>query len=150
MQEDWPYLQAIYFSIVTFLTIGFGDFSPTKTVTQILLFPFAIFGIIQIALLVDMIITFIAHRERVLRARRKARREKELQDEMDYREGEKEVDLVKEMQFLRTLHENAFKLKIMRDLIQNVSGFLLFWVLGALIFSQLEVNIPKSPPSKSS
>ena len=97
-----------------------------------------------------MIITFIAHRERVLRARRKARREKELQDEMDYREGEKEVDLVKEMQFLRTLHENAFKLKIMRDLIQNVSGFLLFWVLGALIFSQLEVNIPKSPPSKSS
>ena len=33
--EDWTYIEALYFCIVTLTTVGFGDFSPTTAGTQI-------------------------------------------------------------------------------------------------------------------
>ena len=33
--EDWTFFEALYFCIVTLTTVGYGDFSPTKTGTQI-------------------------------------------------------------------------------------------------------------------
>jgi voltage-gated potassium channel Kch len=32
--EDWTYIEALYFSIVTLTTVGYGDFSPTTAGTQ--------------------------------------------------------------------------------------------------------------------
>lgn len=140
LQEGWSYVEGIYFSVVTFLTIGFGDFSPTRTVTQIVLFPFTIVGIVQVALLIEMIVTFVSSRERTRRARRRAAYERMRQEDMDRRDGD--TNLAKEMKFLHEMNESAYKLKIMRDLALNMSGFVLFWVLGAIIFSQIEVRIP--------
>ena len=33
--EDWTIIEALYFSIVTLTTVGYGDFSPTSPETQI-------------------------------------------------------------------------------------------------------------------
>jgi len=33
--EDWTFFEALYFCIVTLTTVGYGDFSPTTTGTQI-------------------------------------------------------------------------------------------------------------------
>jgi voltage-gated potassium channel len=33
--EDWTIIQALYFSVVTLTTVGFGDFTPTTPGTQI-------------------------------------------------------------------------------------------------------------------
>ncbi|KZP04697.1 hypothetical protein FIBSPDRAFT_386019 [Athelia psychrophila] len=52
--EGWAYLDGIYFSVVSMLTIGFGDFEPTQTATRILLFPFAVLTIAQLANQVGM------------------------------------------------------------------------------------------------
>lgn len=52
--EGWAYLDGIYFSVVSMLTIGFGDFEPTQTATRVLLFPFAILTIAQLANQVGM------------------------------------------------------------------------------------------------
>ncbi len=33
--EDWTIVQALYFSVVTLTTVGYGDFAPTSAGTQI-------------------------------------------------------------------------------------------------------------------
>jgi voltage-gated potassium channel len=33
--EDWTVIEALYFSVVTLTTVGYGDFSPTTPGTQI-------------------------------------------------------------------------------------------------------------------
>ena len=33
--EDWTIIQALYFSVVTLTTVGYGDFTPTSAGTQI-------------------------------------------------------------------------------------------------------------------
>ncbi len=34
--EGWRVLDAFYFSVVTFMTVGYGDFTPTRDVTKLL------------------------------------------------------------------------------------------------------------------
>jgi len=52
-------VDGLYFSVVTMLTIGFGDFLPTTTATKVILFPFTILVIAQLANQVGMIIEFV-------------------------------------------------------------------------------------------
>jgi voltage-gated potassium channel len=33
--EDWTIIQALYFSVVTLTTVGYGDFTPTSAEAQI-------------------------------------------------------------------------------------------------------------------
>ena len=33
--EDWTIIQALYFSVVTLTTVGYGDLTPTSAGTQI-------------------------------------------------------------------------------------------------------------------
>ncbi|KAL5495642.1 TOK1 [Sanghuangporus weigelae] len=134
--EDWTYLQAIYFSVVSILTIGFGDFYPTKPVSQIVLFPFVLVGIVQLASIIELLVRFLRGRlasRRIQRRREFERRRQEKEDEL-----EKEPSLERELEFLRKLYNEADRGRMAQDLLTNCTGFLLFWVLGALIFSQIE------------
>lgn len=50
--EDWTIIQALYFSVVTLTTVGFGDFSPTTAGTQIFTIIYILTGLgILVALL---------------------------------------------------------------------------------------------------
>ncbi|OCB89408.1 voltage-gated potassium channel [Sanghuangporus baumii] len=136
VREDWTYLQAIYFSVVSILTIGFGDFYPTKPVSQIVFFPFVLVGIVQLASLIELLVRFLRGRltsRRIQRRREFERRRQEKEDEL-----EKEPSLEKELEFLRKLYNETDRGRMAQDLLTNCTGFLLFWVLGALIFSQIE------------
>ncbi len=78
--EDWSVIQALYFSIVTLTTVGYGDFAPTSDGTQIFTIIYILTGLgILVALLASVAEHYVTQkserdsaRER-LSARRKRR-----------------------------------------------------------------------------
>lgn len=64
---------------------------------------------------------------------------KRKQDQED--DLEKEPDLGKELRFLQHLYKETNKWDTVQDLSMNLLGFVTFWVIGAAIFSQIEVWI---------
>lgn len=57
--QDWGFANSLYFCDVTILTVGFGDFYPTTNLGRGILFPFAVGGIITLALIVSSIYKFM-------------------------------------------------------------------------------------------
>jgi potassium channel subfamily K len=55
---DISFADALYFSDVTILTVGFGDIAPTNSVGRGVLFPYAVMGIIMLGLVVGSIHQF--------------------------------------------------------------------------------------------
>ncbi len=53
--EGWNFLDAVYFTDVTVLTIGFGDFSPKTHLGRSLVFPMAAGGVLFLGLIVSSI-----------------------------------------------------------------------------------------------
>lgn len=60
--EGWRYLNAVYWTDVTLLTVGLGDFSPQTHLGRSLLMPFAIGGILIIGLVIGSIRSLILER----------------------------------------------------------------------------------------
>ncbi len=53
--EDWTIIEALYFSVVTLTTVGFGDFTPTSAGTQIFTIIYILTGIgVGVALLTSV------------------------------------------------------------------------------------------------
>lgn len=137
--EHWTYMQGIYFSVVSFLTIGFGDFTPTKTATQVVLFPFLLVGIVQLACLIGMLVHYFSQRVSMQHANRRRRAAKLRQEEED--KLSKEPNLERELQFLAELYRSTNQHEAVKSLVVASVGFLTFWFIGALVFSRVEVRI---------
>ncbi|MHA1754316.1 MAG: potassium channel family protein [Candidatus Odinarchaeia archaeon] len=52
--EGWNLLDAFYFTMITMLSVGYGDLSPTTYVTKILSVAYAILGLILIFLTIGL------------------------------------------------------------------------------------------------
>ncbi|CAE6447781.1 unnamed protein product [Rhizoctonia solani] len=150
--EEWTYLQVssadseksitdlvlfegIYFAIVTFLTVGFGDFCPTKPSTKVLLFPLGLLGITLLANCITMIVSFFRKHKQNRKAQARAEREKAWQISQTKSET---PSLRREIAFLSELHEQQRWRDHCVDLAQSLIGFLVFWFVGAAIFSAVE------------
>ncbi|KAF4331886.1 Outward-rectifier potassium channel TOK1 [Fusarium beomiforme] len=53
--ESWNYLDAVYWTVVTLFTVGFGDYYPTTDLGRGLLIPFALAGIISLGLVISSV-----------------------------------------------------------------------------------------------
>ena len=52
-EQSWTYVNALYFSDVTILTVGFGDLYPSSDIGRGLVFPYSVGGIIMLGLMVS-------------------------------------------------------------------------------------------------
>jgi voltage-gated potassium channel len=61
--EDWTIIEALYFSVVTLTTVGYGDLHPTSAGTEIFTIFYILTGIgVFVALLASIAQQYIAHK----------------------------------------------------------------------------------------
>ena len=81
--EDWTVIQALYFSVVTLTTVGYGDLHPTSAGTQIFTIFYILTGLgVFVALLASVAQQYIAQKAESPSARERlsARRERRKAD----------------------------------------------------------------------
>ena len=150
--------------VVTTLTIGFGDLTPTTAVIKVLVFPFTIIGITLLALIVTSIVRLLADRAR----RRKIELKRRLKNKENAAErkrvyagygsklkpwapvGHGYTDSMPKLKRTLTLQEELQRLREddwkrerrsnLRSMLTGFTVFLIFWFIGALIFHFVEVH----------
>ena len=78
--EDWTIIQALYFSVVTLTTVGYGDLHPTSAGTQIFTITYILTGLgVFVALLASLADNYIEQKSEGggLRDRLRARRQRD-------------------------------------------------------------------------
>ncbi|RYC80956.1 hypothetical protein BFJ63_vAg16156 [Fusarium oxysporum f. sp. narcissi] len=160
--ESWKYLDAVYWTVVTLFTVGFGDFYPTTDLGRGLLIPFALAGIISLGLVISSVRSLILENgKRCIGARIDIRKRDKLIRKMPLKCNINTLDPI--YQDLQTPHASSAELQqreferrraefqLMRRIqaksstrrrwvAMAISTFLwlLLWLLGALIFQKAE------------
>ena len=70
--EGWSYLDALYYSLITLTTVGYGDFTPQTGLGKVLSMVYIIFGIGIILAFIDAVM----NRAKKRLAKREERRQK--------------------------------------------------------------------------
>jgi hypothetical protein len=61
--EDWTIVEAVYFSVLTLTTVGFGDLTPTSEGTQIFTVAYVLIGVgVFVALLASVAQQYVRQR----------------------------------------------------------------------------------------
>lgn len=154
--EGWDYLDAVYWTDVTILTVGFGDYAPKTHLGRGLLFPMAIGGILFLGLIIASIRTLVLERgtkkvtvrmvekvrEQALRNLdttqgtvqfspfRKSRVHKDASSEIGRRE--REFNIMREIQKKAANHNRILALSI------SAGMWMFLWFVGAVVFWQAE------------
>ncbi|KAL7409388.1 hypothetical protein BDY24DRAFT_219418 [Mrakia frigida] len=133
--EGWYFFDGVYFSIVSTLTVGFGDFAPTKVSTKILLFPFSILSIALLANQISMIVAWFTHQSELRKTKWRAQRLLLAREGRERSlEGSDQWGLEEEMKYLQRLQEKEQRISQTYNLVFSLVSFLIFWTMGALVF----------------
>jgi len=121
----------------TATTVGFGsDYAPTTTASRILVFPFAVITIAGLGAQVSALLDFFSARAEARKKRWKAQYE---QHQEKIKDDQLPADeLIAEMQYLDKTIREEDRLSRLYDLTASLVVFIIFWVVGAAIFSHLE------------
>ncbi|OXC65870.1 potassium channel protein [Cryptococcus neoformans] len=134
--EGWDYVTGIYMSVQTALTIGYGDYVPTTTAGKVLIFPFAVLTISQLGNEIALIIGFI--KQRAEERRNKWRQSFEGAMHREANSLRPKAGLTEEMALVYRINSREEIMSQMYDLIWSAMALVVFWVLGATAFSQIE------------
>ena len=155
--EGWKFLDAVYFTNYTLLTVGIGDYAPLTHLGRGLLFPYAIGGIVTLGLVVGSIRSLVLERgkkklgSRMIEKKREALlknlRKKEdtarlvpVQSEehaaqvgMNERERRKQ-----EFYLMREIQDRASTRQKWTALIVSGTAWFILWFVGAVVFWKAE------------
>ncbi|WOO81374.1 Outward-rectifier potassium channel TOK1 [Vanrija pseudolonga] len=134
--EEWGYLNAIYFSVQTALTVGYGDFVPTTAVGKVLIFPFAVLTISLLANEVSIIIDFIQNRAQDKRDTWRKNYAVAMHKEALARQPY--ATLIDEMSLIHQINLHQETMVQLYDLFWSGFALAAFWLIGAVIFHFLE------------
>ncbi|ORY28329.1 hypothetical protein BCR39DRAFT_535524 [Naematelia encephala] len=134
--EHWAYSDAIYFSIQTALTIGYGDFTPTTAAGKVLVFPFSVLTISQLGNEIALIIAFISTRSDERRSKWRKRYENAMHREANALRPT--ASLIEEMALIHQINNREELMTQLYDLWWSALSLLIFWMIGAVMFSQIE------------
>ncbi|KAI4256463.1 MAG: hypothetical protein LQ352_002069, partial [Teloschistes flavicans] len=156
--EGWQYLDAVYFTNYTLLTVGIGDYAPQTHTGRALLFPYAIGGIVILGLVVGSIRSLVLERgkkklgRRIMEKKREALIQK-MQQKYDERQklhpitskekadelGMTERERRKfEFELMRQIQDNAMNRQKWNALFVSGSAWLVLWLVGAVVFWKAE------------
>lgn len=154
--EDWSYLDATYFVVVTVFTIGFGDIVPTTHLGRSLFFPFAVGGIIFVGVIIANIRTLVLESgsvkvstrlvekarfkaikagdpdQGVVRLRGVRKRSTSGETELERRE--------KEFNIMRDIQDVARRDNRLVSLLFATAAFMILWFIGAIVFWKAETE----------
>ncbi|ADV20024.1 potassium channel protein [Cryptococcus gattii E566] len=134
--EDWEYVDGIYMSVQTALTIGYGDYVPTTTAGKVLIFPFSVLTISQLGNEIALIISFISQRAEERRKKWRLRFERAIHREANSMRPK--AGLMEEMALVYKINSREELMTQLYDLIWSAISLIVFWLLGATAFSQIE------------
>lgn len=162
-EPDWKYLDALYWADVTLFTVGFGDFATTTQVSRGLLIPYALVGVISLGLVISSIRKMIldhARRHVGIRMQEKTRKNLVRRVTMkgnDYilqpvgslprqdtetqsnHKFHNEYDRRRvEFELMRKVQRKALIRRRWTAMATSTGTWLVFWLLGALIFLEFE------------
>lgn len=90
--EGWSILDSLYFSVVTLMTIGYGDFAPTKALSKIFTIIFIFVGVGLFATFIGTVADKMSTSRAMLRFRS---RQDPLDDEPSVEDGAEERERTK-------------------------------------------------------
>ena len=151
--EGWQFLDALYFTNYTLLTVGIGDYAPATHLGRGLLFPFAIGGIVILGLVVGSIRSLVLERGRKKLGSRMVEKKREAQlqrmfnkgkghkfrpiksehmaNDLGMSEKERRED---EFNFMRQIQDEASTRQKWMALLISGSAWFVLWFIGALVF----------------
>jgi potassium channel subfamily K len=165
IEEDWDYLDAVYWANVTLFTVGFGDFATKTMIGRGLLLPYALIGVISLGLVISSIRRMILDRGRQrvgIRMEEKGRRRlvKDLT-----KSGREEVlapiggnnitnnnntltpqttseyeRRKAEFELMRNIQDRAMARRRWMAMVTSTCTWIALWLIGALIFWETEKN----------
>lgn len=132
---DISYADAVYFSLVTILTVGFGDITPKSTLGRALVIPYVYVGVVLFGFTIASISVSVleAHGQTVYFYRLEHGRLRELSSDR--------IDQVDDRQAFEIIKEVHRREKRRGTWIRSGAGlltFAAFWLVGALVFSEIE------------
>lgn len=155
--EGWQYLDSVYFTNYTLLTVGIGDYAPQTHLGRALLFPYAIGGIVILGLVVGSIRSLVLERgKKKLGSRMIEKKRVQLlkkmykkgqhhkltpisSDEMANELGMTERERRKfEFELMRQIQDHASQRQKWNALFISGSAWLVLWLVGAVVFWKAE------------
>ena len=134
--EDMPFIRALYFCMITFTTVGFGDFSPSTTLCKLFTCLFVFIGLAIIANLISDLLDYI------IEEREKLKKEKlhETFDRQDNVLDHGNKNDLTECFTLFSIEIPPFAVPIVQGMKQSVLIISLNILIGVLFYSYLVDN----------
>ena len=155
--EGWLFLDALYFTNYTLLTVGIGDYAPSTHLGRGLLFPYAVGGIVILGLVIGSIRSLVLERGKKKLGSRLVEKKRELllkrmieKDETEKlnpiqsKQHAEKVGMSErerrraEFHLMREIQQQASTRQKWQALFISGSAWLFLWLIGAVVFYKAE------------